>query len=113
MQNPIARLVLIAALAFAAGLWAQQSEEEAVENPVEPLAERVTRIENTLARLSTQPSSLSDASINLRLQRLEASVNRIETQAIRRSPSDGGMMTARMLESRLRALESQVSRMRR
>ena len=112
MRGRLVFAALLVALAFSAGILAQV-EQPAEADPLAELEERVARIEGTLERLAAQPSALTDASVNLRLQRVEATLGRLERQAATGSPRDGGMMTPRMIDSRLRRLESEVARIRR
>lgn len=109
MQRP---LFLFLVVSFLGAAMAQQAQPPAAAAAESLTAEqRLERLEALVARRSLQDSpTLGDASLEQRLIQLESRVQRLEQQALR-SGSAGG--ADRYLESRVRALEREVARLRR
>lgn len=107
-------LTLLLGLAMGSALRSQapQKEPKTVEQRLEELEDRVGGIEKTLAGLLPAAGKIA-SSDDARLSRLETRINRLEEQSLRYRP--GAPMTGSlpMIESRLRALESEVARLRR
>lgn len=110
MKRPlffVSALIAVLALITMSGAWAQQEPKS------EPLTteQRLERLEHSLAAgvLQSSPSQ-SPSGLEARLDRLEARVQRLEQQALRSNSATGG---DRFLEGRVRALEREVSRLRR
>ncbi|MBI1355395.1 MAG: hypothetical protein GC160_13695 [Acidobacteria bacterium] len=86
-----------------------QAPELTAEERLAQLEERWDALERSLSRRVLQDNpSASPISLETRLSQLESRVNRLEQQAV--SGMGGG---DRYLESRVRALESEVARLRR
>jgi TolA-binding protein len=99
--------LLFLAVVLLASAPAQQEQ-----TPEQPLTteQRLERLERSLASRALQERpGVSPSSLEARLDRLEARVQRLEQQAMR-SGSIGG---DRVLEGRVRALEREISRLRR
>jgi polyhydroxyalkanoate synthesis regulator phasin len=113
--------MLRTALAVAAGavlwsvLWGQQPGEEpaTVEDRLEQGEKRLALLEKALETSVDPPTRLPDAALESRLGRLESRVDRLEAQSLRQPAGSSSLSDNRMLESRVRALEQQVSRLRR
>jgi hypothetical protein len=107
-------LILAATVVIWSVLWGQQPQQEppAVDQRLEQIEERLALIEKALAATPELAGRLPQAALDTRLTRLEARVDRFDAQAAREpagAPSSG---YDRMLESRVRALERQISRLR-
>jgi hypothetical protein len=107
-------LSLAAIVVICSVLWGQQPQQEpaTVDQRLERVEERLALFEKALAAAPELADRLPEAALETRLTRLEARVERFEAQAAREpagAPSSG---YDRMLESRVRALERQISRLR-
>ena len=104
------RLSFVFLVAFLLGsAWAQQTEKAEELTP----EQRIERLERALAQQTLQDSpTLSPTRLESRLANLESRVQRLEQQALR-STSTGAAGSDRFLESRVRALEREVARLRR
>jgi len=107
-------LVLAATAVILSVVWGQQSQQEhaTVDQRLEQAEERLAVLEKALAASPELADRLPPAALETRLARLETRVERIEAQSAREpvgAPSSG---YDRMLESRVRALERQISRLR-
>lgn len=99
---------LFLALIVFASAGAQQEQP-----PEQPMSteQRLERLERSLASRALQDGpGVSPSSLEARLDRLEARVQRLEQQALRSGSTGGG---DRVLESRVRALEREIGRLRR
>ncbi|MEX2301561.1 MAG: hypothetical protein WD733_11525 [Bryobacterales bacterium] len=95
-------------------LWGQQPQQQpaTADQRLEKIEERLALVEKALAASSEAAGRLPEAALDTRLTRLETRVERFEAQTAREpagAPSSG---YDRMLESRVRALERQISRLR-
>ena len=98
--------VLLAGVLLGSALAQQAQPEEALT-----AEQRIERLERVLIERTMQNSpTLSANSLEGRLLRLEARVERLEQQSLRSSSVGGG---DRYLESRVSALERQISQIRR
>lgn len=105
-------LSLAAIVVICSVLWGQQPQPATVDQRLERVEERLALFEKALAATPELAGRLPEAALETRLTRLEARVERFEAQAAREpagAPSSG---YDRMLESRVRALERQISRLR-
>lgn len=91
---------------------ASAAKPKPVDQRLEELEERLTGVEKTIAGL-LPVGERAAPTIGPRLNQLETRVSRLEADALRYRP--GAPMTGSlpMIESRLRALESEVARLRR
>ena len=113
--------LLRTALAIAAGvaiwsvLWGQQPEEKTatVDGRLEQAEKRLAMLEKALDASVEPPTRMPDAALESRLGRLESRVERLEAQSLRQPVGSAAPSNNRMLESRVRALEQQVARLRR
>jgi hypothetical protein len=107
-------LLLAAIVVIWSVLWGQQPQQEpaTVDQRLEQVEERLALFEKALAASPELAGRLPQAALETRLIRLESRVEKIEAQSLREpagAPSSG---YDRMLESRVRALERQISRLR-
>ena len=105
----------VGALVLAGVVWTLGAQQAAEPPQERPLEERVAALEERLASLerSLAPGDTSSLSLGLetRLRRVESRLDRVENTLAR--PYAGGLPAGNMLESRIRALEREVSRLQR
>lgn len=107
-------LVVISMAAIWSVMWGQQANQEpaTTEERLAQAEERLAVLEKALAASPELAGRLPQSALETRLARLEARVEKLEAQSLREpvaAPSSG---YDRMLESRVRALERQVARIR-
>jgi hypothetical protein len=95
-------------------LWGQQPEPEppTVDQRLEQTEKRLALIENALQASPELAERLPQAALETRLARIETRIDRLEAQSLREPAGAPASGYDRMLESRVRALERQVSRLR-
>ncbi len=94
-------------------LWAQQPDQadEPPKDRLGALESRLELVEKAVTQNSLGGASSSSASLESRLGRIEARLDQLERYALRGASSGGS--SDRILEGRVRALEREVSRLRR
>jgi hypothetical protein len=107
-------LILAAATLIWSVLWGQEAQQEppTADERLEQAEKRLAVLEKALAESPEVAGRLPQPALETRLARIEARVERLEAESLREpagAPSSG---YDRMLESRVRALERQVSRLR-
>jgi hypothetical protein len=114
MRDPTWRRILPWILVLLAGgvLWGQLSPEEEKEllGRLTRVEERLDRIEQALAGRGEPPSAGRPTAPDASFERLERRVDRIEQQSLSYRP--GTPSSSLQIESRLSALEREVSRLR-
>lgn len=99
-------------VAFAVASLGQQAADEPTDQErIVQLEKQVTDIQRALVRLTGDGTvEMTPAMLEARLARIEIRLDRLEQQAVR-SSSAAGTASDRMMDSRLRTLESAVMRL--
>ncbi len=104
----------IAILLFlAAGVWAQQANQPKAseDDRIDAFEKRLELVEKAVTQENRTATSPASVSLEARLSRIETRLDQLERYALRGTTA--GSAGDRMLESRVRALERQVSSLKR